>query len=268
MREPHRMTFRIALMLAAGLLAVACATTDPPATLTQARRAYMDLAADPTVVRHAPVELYEAEAAVQRAEDAWDQDGDEVETEHLAYVADRHIAIARAVAEQALAEGEASQLGERRTQVLLDAREVALAAREQEIEALKALNARPTRRGAVITLSDVLFEFGGTELKPGAIRELQRLIAFLHEYPDRTLAIEGHTDSVGTESFNANLSHRRAHAVKNILVRGRIEPRRITSNGYGETYPVASNSSASGRQRNRRVDLVIQSPNVPAKRQR
>ena len=267
MRKFREISFRIALTLAAVGLAAACATPNPPAPLSQARSAYDELAANPDVVRHAPVELYEAEEAVQRAERAWNQDGDEVETDHLAYVADKRIEIARSVAEQALAENDASQLGERRTQVLLDAREAALAAREREIEALKALNAKPTRRGAVITLGDVLFEFGGTELKPGAIRELRRLVAFLREFPERSLAIEGHTDGVGDEHFNINLSQRRARAVKNILVNGGIEARRITAQGYGEAYPVASNSNDSGRQRNRRVDLVIQSPSVPAKRQ-
>ena len=155
---------------------------------------------------------------------------------------------------QALAEAEASQLRERRTQVLLDAREAALAAREREVDALKhrevdalkALNAEQTSRGAVITLGDVLF-------------------AFLREYPERTVAIEGHTDSVGPETCNVTLSRRRAQSVQNILVRGGVDPRRISADGYGEAYPVASNSSKAGRQRNRRVDLVIQSPNSPAK---
>ena len=259
------MTFRIALTLAAGLMAAACATTPPPAPLSQARSAYDYLAADPEVVKHAPVELYEAEGAVERAEAGWNQDADEVETNHLAYIADKRIAIARAVAQQALAEAEASQLRERRTQVLLDAREAALAAREREIDALKALNAEQTSRGAVITLGDVLFALGGTDLKPDAIRALKQLVAFLREYPERTVAIEGHTDSVGPETFNVTLSRRRAQSVQNILVRGGVDPRRISADGYGEAYPVASNSSKAGRQRNRRVDLVIQSPNSPAK---
>ena len=263
----HWMTVRITLTLAAGLLAAACATTEPPDPLKKARSAYSDLAADPEALRYAPVELYEAADAAKRAEGVWARERDEVETEHLAYIADKRVEIARAVAKQAVAEEEASQLGERRTQVLLDAREAALAAREREIEALKELKARPTKRGAVITLGDVLFEFGGTELKRGAIRELDRLVAFLHEYSERALAIEGHTDSVGNESFNASLSRDRALAVKNILVRGGIDPRRITAQGLGEVYPVASNSTRSGRQRNRRVDLVIQSPTAPAKAQ-
>ena len=259
------MTFRIALTLAAGLMAASCATTPPPAPLSQARNAYDHLAADPEVVKHAPVELYKAKKAVERAEASWNRDAGKVRTKNLASIADKHITIARAVAQQALAEAEASQLRERRTQVLLDAREAALAAREREIDALKALNAEQTSRGAVITLGDVLFALGGTDLKPDAIRALKQLVAFLREYPERTVAIEGHTDSVGPETFNVTLSRRRAQSVQNILVRGGVDPRRISADGYGEAYPVASNSSKAGRQRNRRVDLVIQSPNSPAK---
>ena len=96
MRKFREISFRIALTLAAVGLAAACATPNPPAPLSQARSAYDELAAHPDVVRHAPVELYEAEEAVQRAERAWNQDGDEVETDHLAYVADKRIEIALA----------------------------------------------------------------------------------------------------------------------------------------------------------------------------
>ena len=273
MQELHRITFRIALTLAAGLVAAACATTPPPAPLSQARTAYDNLAADPEVVKHAPVELYEAEEAVERAEAGWKRDADEVETDHLAYIADKRIEIAREVSLQALAEAEASQLRERRTQVLLDARNAELAAREREFAALKhrevaalnALNAEQTSRGAVITLGDMLFALGSTELKPDAILALKQLAAFLREYPERTVAIEGHTDSLGPETFNLTLSRHRAQSVQNILVRGGVELRRISADGYGEAYPVASNSSEVGRQRNRRVDLVIQSPDSPAK---
>ena len=289
MQDLHRMPFRIALMLAAGLITAACATTPPPAPLSQARNAYNYLAADPEVAKHAPVELDEAEKAVERAEAGWNRDTDEVETNHLAYIADKRIAIARAVAQQALAEAEASRI-----QVLLDAREAAreqevaalkqveieelkheeIAAQEpeetdglkqREVDALKALKAEQTNRGAVITLGDVLFELGGNDLKPDAIQTLMQLAAFLHEYPERTVAIEGHTDSVGPKAFNVTLSRRRAQSVQNILVHGGIDPSRISAEGYGEAHPVASNSSKAGRQRNRRVELVVQSSNGQAK---
>lgn len=253
-------TWTLCMILAAAG-AAGCASPPPPAALEQARLAYSDAIASADTVKNAPVEIYEAEQALHRAEAAW-QDEDEEETTHLAYLATKRVEIAHITADQAMAEADASKLGERRTHVLLEAREAALEAREAELAKLKA---RKTKRGVVITLSDVLFEFGKAELRPGAIHELGRVVAFLQENTDRNLAIEGHTDSVGPDAFNHMLSQRRAQSVKQLFVRHGIERSRITARGYGEGYPVASNASASGRQQNRRVDLVILTPGAPAK---
>ncbi len=263
-------------MMLAAIGAAGCASPPLPVALGDARLAYSEATVNAATVKHAPVEIYEAEQALRRAEAAW-VDGDAEETTHLAYLAAKRIEIAHVAADQAMAEVDAGKLGERRTHVLLEARESALAAREAELlqareSALEAreaelanLKARKTKRGLVITLGDVLFQFGKAELKPGATRELTRLVAFLEEHSDRSLAIEGHTDSVGPSAFNRLLSQRRAQSVKRLLVRHGIGPSRITARGYGEGYPVASNASAAGRQQNRRVDLVILSPGSPAK---
>ena len=92
-----------------------------------------------------------------------------------------------------------------------------------------------------------------------------QLVEFLYEYPERTVAIEGHTDSVGPKGFNVTLSRRRAQSVQNILVQCGVDPKRVSAEGYGEARPVASNDSIAGRKRNRRVEIVIQSPNRSAK---
>ena len=252
----------ILCMTLAAIGAAGCVSPPPPPALEDARLAYMDATANADTMKNAPVELYEAEQALRRAETAWVVDADAQETAHLAYLAEKRIEIAHITADQAMAESDASELGERRTHVLLEAREAALEARETELASLKA---KKTERGVVITLGDVLFQFGAAELKPGATRDLRRLVTFLHEYADRDLAIEGHTDSVGPDAFNELLSQRRAQSVKRFLARHGIEPRRMSARGYGEAYPVASNASRSGRQQNRRVDLVILTPGAPAK---
>ena len=122
---------------------------------------------------------------------------------------------------------------------------------------LEILQARPTDRGLVLTLGDTLFATGKSEIKSGATANLDKLTAFLNEYPERTAAIEGFTDSMGSEEMNQSLSERRADAVKRYLVGQGVGSDRLTSTGRGENAPVAENESAAGRQQNRRVEVVI-----------
>jgi len=125
---------------------------------------------------------------------------------------------------------------------------------EQELAELKA---KETERGLVYTLGDVLFEFNDTELKAEALRNLYPLVTFLKEHPKRDLFIEGHTDGIGSEAYNLQLSEQRAVAVGAFLVSNGIAPERITAYGSGKAYPVASNATEAGREQNRRVEVVI-----------
>ncbi|HEY6124972.1 MAG TPA: OmpA family protein, partial [Steroidobacteraceae bacterium] len=126
---------------------------------------------------------------------------------------------------------------------------------------LEILQARPTDRGLVLTLGDTLFATGKSEIKSGATANLDRLTAFLNEYPTRTASIEGYTDSMGSEEMNQSLSQRRADAVRGYLVGQGVGSTRLTSSGRGENSPVADNGSAEGRQQNRRVEVVISQGN-------
>ena len=127
---------------------------------------------------------------------------------------------------------------------------------------LEILQAKPTDRGLVLTLGDTLFATGKSELKSGASANLDRITAFMSEYPKRTAAIEGFTDSMGSDDMNQSLSERRANAVKNYLVNQGVSSARLTASGRGENSPIADNDSAAGRQQNRRVEVVINQPTV------
>ncbi|MCH8550841.1 MAG: OmpA family protein [Natronospirillum sp.] len=120
------------------------------------------------------------------------------------------------------------------------------------------LEARPAPRGLVLTLGDVLFETGSSSLEGGSGHTLDNLVAFLHEYPDRYVVIEGHTDNVGSAAFNQTLSVQRAESVREYLTDHGIPRSRIAVAGFGLDRPVASNDSATGRQQNRRVEVIIE----------
>jgi len=127
--------------------------------------------------------------------------------------------------------------------------------------ALAELQARPTDRGMVVTLSDLLFDTGSAHLNPGGLRVVDHLVEFMDAYPKRRVSIEGFTDSVGNPSMNQDLSERRASAVRIALIDRGVDPARLVARGYGEEYPVASNANPAGRQMNRRVEIVISDAN-------
>jgi OOP family OmpA-OmpF porin len=109
----------------------------------------------------------------------------------------------------------------------------------------------------VLTLGDVLFAPDQAELTRDAMRKLYPLVDILKEQPRRNIRIEGYTDNSGTESYNLDLSQRRADAVRDFLIDQGISPNRIIARGYGEAEPVASNDTAAGRRENRRVEVIV-----------
>jgi OmpA-OmpF porin, OOP family len=235
-------TFLVLLTLASG-----CASRRN-AALDDARHAYMAAAADPTVARYAPAPLGEARATLDRAERE-QRDGNRREVDHLAYVATQEVAKARQVATEKQARQDT-----RAQAVVRDAQLDAVVAQ------LAALKARETEQGLVLTVSDVFFEFDRADLKPGAMQELAQVASFVRDHPDRDVVIEGHTDSFGTDAYNADLSQRRAQSVRAFLIAQGVDPSRLVARGFGESFPIASNTDESGRQQNRRVEMLVLNP--------
>jgi outer membrane protein OmpA-like peptidoglycan-associated protein len=112
-------------------------------------------------------------------------------------------------------------------------------------------------RGLIVNMSDVLFDTGSYTLKPGAREKLAKISGIVLAHPGLTLQIEGHTDSVGGDDFNQQLSERRADSVRDFLAEQGVPGSNITARGFGKMQPVASNDTPEGRQRNRRVELVV-----------
>lgn len=295
MNSTNYLPFRslIAAAVAATLFAGCASVPKHPAGSAQVRAKLTALQSEPTLANRAPVAIKDAEAAVVVAEMT---QKDLVLAAHRVYIADRKVDTARALAQTQFAEEERKTLNDASEKARLDSRtreadvakSDALVARaesaEQKLAAssarsdadaallaanasqqqaaelqrqLEILQARPTDRGLVLTLGDTLFATGRAEIKSGATANLDKLTAFLNEYPKRTAAIEGYTDSMGSDEMNQSLSERRANAVKNYLVGQGVGSARLTTAGRGESSPVADNESAAGRQQNRRVEVVI-----------
>jgi outer membrane protein OmpA-like peptidoglycan-associated protein len=271
----HSLPIRSLIGLAAVAALVACATPVPPESLVQAEQVYGAAAADPLVSENAPVYLYEAKKDLDHAQSAWNADPDDPSVDHYAYVAHKRVEIARELAARRVADEEARTLTRERDQTLIEARAHQVDIARLEVEQAQAraadlekqlaeLQAKKTERGMVITLGDVLFDFNRAELRSGAQQNLYRLATFLRENPEREVLIEGHTDSVGSESYNLDLSQRRAEAVRGFLAQNGVELARTAVRGFGEARPVSTNETDAGRQQNRRVEVVILDPGKKA----
>jgi outer membrane protein OmpA-like peptidoglycan-associated protein len=286
----------IATTVASVLLAACAAAPLKPDGAAEVRSKLTQLQSDPNLASRAPLAIKEADAAVRTAEQP---QADRELTAHRVYLADRKVETARAQAETRLAEDQRAALSAQRESARLDARtreadaaksqvasaraegaEQKLAADQARSESdaahvdaansqqqttelqrqIDALQAKVTDRGLVLTLGDVLFESGRADLKTGTTGNLNKLVVFLNNHPDRSVAIEGYTDSVGSEDYNQALSQRRADSVRSYLVRQGIGSGRLTASGMGMSDPVAGNDSAAGRQQNRRVEVVVSNP--------
>ncbi len=178
----------------------------------------------------------ESEAQAMAAQNETDRLKAENEAQRLA----AKTASDRAAADKAQAEAEKVQL---RAQLLVQFNTV--------------LQTRDTARGLIVNMSDVLFDTGKYTLRAGAREKLARVAGILAGHPGLQMAVEGYTDSVGSESSNQQLSERRAASVRDYLTGAGIPAASVTSKGLGESSPVATNDTASGRQQNRRVELVV-----------
>jgi OmpA-OmpF porin, OOP family len=261
---------------AAVAFASAGCSSDPPRNdqLESARTAVQQVESSPDAGRYAASEVSAAHEALLEADQLANK-GKNKKAEEAAYVAKRHADIAAEQIARGQAEQKAVEAEAERQKVVLQAREQEAAASAAKAEAekrkleeqLRDLQAKQTDRGLVLTLGDVLFDTGQATLKPGAASTIDRLATFLQQSPDRSVAIEGHTDSMGSDAYNLSLSENRANSVKAALMSKGIGADRIVAVGKGEGVPIAGNDNAAGRQQNRRVEIIVSNPPEVALRQ-
>jgi outer membrane protein OmpA-like peptidoglycan-associated protein len=264
-------------------LVAGCASAPQTYPALDAARTEVEAArASPDAAMYAQLQLHKADELLQSAQQAAQaHKGDAVD--YYSYLATQNSRLALAIGNGKAADAHVAQGDVERQQIELAARtreveaaraeaqtasaraqaaEAQQQAQQQQFQAeLAKLQAQQTARGTVITLKDVLFATGKSQLQPGAELTLDQIATALKDAPDRALDIEGFTDTVGSEGYNQTLSEARADAVRQALVARGIDASRITTHGYGEQYPVASNATDAGRQLNRRVEIVLANDN-------
>jgi len=292
-----KMNFLKAIVFAGTVALAACSTvpTTTP-TLDEARADFVAANNNPQVATYAPMEFKQASDALDRANQAAAKRESLDAIDRLAYVAKQRIATAQEVAKTKSAEAEVANASRERDRVQLEARTAeadrakrdaataqaqAAAAQQQAQDAqaqaaaaqqqaaqqaeratrlealLVELHAQKTERGMVVTIGDVLFATDRAELNANGMATVRKLAEVMMQNPDRTVMVEGFTDSTGTAAHNKDLSERRAASVAQALASLGVPRERIGMRGYGEAFPVASNDTASNRQLNRRVEIVL-----------
>jgi len=245
------------LLLSLALLA-ACANQQSAQVLADAEAGFQQVKEDPDVLRSAPKDVIRAGESLARAERLSSYWGSAADVEHYAYLSQRYSQIARQHTELNLNQERLAKLELERDRLQLALREAKLLSAQQWPEGQTVdLAASETDRGLVMTLGDVLFNAGSSELNASANRTILKLVQFLQINPRRTIRIEGYTDNRGPAEENLELSRARAQAVADLLTDLGIDARRMEVKGYGEAHPLAENASARGRAQNRRVEIVI-----------
>jgi outer membrane protein OmpA-like peptidoglycan-associated protein len=211
-----------------------------------AERAQAQAAQAEAQAEQAQAQQAQAQAAAQQAQQQAEADAQ---------------ARAQAEAAQQQAQAQANQAQEQAADAQQRAQQAEAQAEEMRARLLRQLNTilqtQDTRRGLVVRMSDVLFATGRYELRPEAKLALAKVAGVLLAYPGLKLEVDGYTDSTGSDEVNQTLSDKRAEAVRNFLVAQGVSPDSITSEGFGDANPIASNDTAQGRQLNRRVDMIV-----------
>jgi len=282
--------FLKASVFASAVFLAACSSMPTTtSTLDQARSDFVMANNTPNISSYAPMEFKQASDALNEANAAAAKNDSLEKIDRLAYIAKQKIATAMEVARTKAAEAKIAGAGKQRDALRLEARtneadraraeaEAAKAAaaeaqaaaanateraanaegRNAQLEAMmNELHAKQTERGTIITIGDVLFGTDQANLTPDGMATVKKLAMVMQQAPNRTVLVEGFTDSTGSAAHNQELSERRASSVASTLTSMGVPRERVAMRGYGQAYPVAPNDTANNRQMNRRVEIVL-----------
>lgn len=227
--------------------------------------------AEPGVAQNGSAELERATAELDALGKRLDNN-DVAQAKAVMAELDALIETARTRARIAAAKEEVAQLKQQQSGQLAsaqaEAQQAKLEANAAKAEAatakaqLKDYQLKQTALGATLVLQDVVFETGKADLKPGAAERLRPLAQYLSANPDVKVRVDGHTDAQGSDSYNQDLSERRAQAIRTAISSMGVDPARVQAVGHGESAPLADNKTATGRQQNRRVEITLMGQNA------
>ena len=267
-----------------------CATMQEPTKETIAlQNQYMMAEQQSYVEKYAPLEFEDAKKMIEKTKKMEKSGKSEELIEHQRYLAQKKLDTAIELAKEKRAQERVDNAALNRKDVLLaakskelneaqdeaqrmskraklaerEAEEARERAKEMSAKAKKMaatltdISATDTERGLVITMGSILFELNESELKSSSKTTVAKIADFLNQYPERDVLVEGFTDSTGSSDYNQTLSDKRAKAVTALLAGNGIDKNRLNAVGYGESYPAATNDTSLGRQKNRRVEIVV-----------
>lgn len=288
--------FKATVLASAVFLAACSSVPTTTSTLDQARSDFVMANNTPQISTYAPLEFKQASDALNEANAAAAKNDSLEKIDRLAYIAKQKIATAMEVARTKSAEAKIAGAGRQRDALRLEARTNEADRARAEADAAKAqaadaqaqaanaqaqaasateraanaegrnaqlesmlndLHAKQTERGMIITIGDVLFGTDQANLTPDGMATVRKLANVMQQYPNRTVLVEGFTDSTGAVAHNQELSERRASSVASTLTSMGVPRERVAMRGYGPSYPVAANDTANNRQMNRRVEIVL-----------
>ncbi len=231
-------------------LATGCAELQKPQSLLDAEKAYSVAANDPVVQKYATDELAKANATLLSASVA--ETGEDMAS--LAYIGNTQVQTAVDIAAAEQARQNSIDLLTQKDQLITASINDKKTTAQNKLLAMQALEAE---REIILAFGKIEFNTGTADLVPGASQGIDLLANYMNKFPNKTVTLSGHTDATGSAERNKALSQQRADFIRDVLISKGVSPERITAIGYGQSQPVASNSTSSGRQKNRRIDITF-----------
>ena len=231
-------------------LAVGCAELQKPQSLLDAEKAYQTAANDPIIQKYSADQLANANKTLLTSATATSEE----DLASIAYISSTQINTAKhlASAEQAMQNSKDLLIKQEQSTAA-----AVIAEQDQAQQQLLAMQANEAEREILLAFGKIEFVTGTSDLVPGAATGINMLAGYMSKFKAKEVTIAGHTDNSGSDTLNQDLSQQRADFIRNLLVTKGVAESRITTLGYGQSQPIAENTTRDGRQKNRRIEITF-----------